>query len=78
MSSTHLFFRLAQVLGIVLGMDFGFSHRIVSFILDLPYSHPQELEADRIGLHLAGCACFRPEAALESVFISNSGISVIG
>jgi metalloendopeptidase OMA1, mitochondrial len=71
MSSAQLFFVLAQALDLVLGIDFGLSRVIMTFLLDLPNSRTQELEADRIGLRLAARACFRPEAAPESVSLAD-------
>ncbi|THH15721.1 hypothetical protein EW146_g4810 [Bondarzewia mesenterica] len=47
----------------------GFGHSVTSivttFIIELPNSRTQELEADTIGLRLAAKACFDPRAAPE-------------
>jgi metalloendopeptidase OMA1, mitochondrial len=67
MSKAQVLFVLAQAMDLVLGIDFGISRLIMTYLLDLPNSRTQELEADRIGLRLAARACFRPEAAPECV-----------
>jgi len=47
----------------VLGLDYGIAKLLTTFLLDLPNSRKQELEADVIGLRLAAKACYDPEAA---------------
>ncbi|KAA1470753.1 hypothetical protein DENSPDRAFT_929073 [Dentipellis sp. KUC8613] len=53
-------------LGILLqaiGVDFGLSGLATTYLLDLPNSRKQELEADTIGLKLSARACFDPRGA---------------
>ncbi|TFY57182.1 hypothetical protein EVG20_g8641 [Dentipellis fragilis] len=53
-------------LGILLqatGVDFGLSGFATTYLLDLPNSRKQELEADTIGLKLSARACFDPRGA---------------
>jgi len=49
----------------VLGLDVGVARVLTTFLLDLPNSRTQELEADAIGLKLSAKACYNPEAAPE-------------
>jgi len=49
----------------VLGLDNGIARLLTTFLLDLPNSRKQELEADVIGLRLSANACYSPEAAPE-------------
>jgi len=47
----------------VLGLDVGIARLFTTFLLDLPNSRKQELEADVIGLRLSAKACYDPDAA---------------
>lgn len=49
----------------VLGLDVGLARLLTTFLLDLPNSRKQELEADVIGLRLSAKACYDPEASPE-------------
>ncbi|KAF9782487.1 hypothetical protein BJ322DRAFT_1111347 [Thelephora terrestris] len=49
----------------VLGLDVGVARFLTTYLLELPNSRTQELEADVIGLRLSAKACYNPEAAPE-------------
>jgi len=61
-SSMKVFLAFATLLE-VLGLDIGVARLLTTFLLDLPNSRKQELEADVIGLKLSAKACYNPEAA---------------
>ncbi|KAG6853501.1 hypothetical protein C0991_003775 [Blastosporella zonata] len=48
-----------------LGLDVGFTQVVQHFLLELPNSRTQELEADKIGLKLMSKACFDPQGAID-------------
>ncbi|KAJ3566741.1 hypothetical protein NP233_g6814 [Leucocoprinus birnbaumii] len=47
------------------GLDYLFTRPLHTFLLELPNSRTQELEADLIGLRLMARACYNPRAAPE-------------
>ncbi|KAJ8514345.1 hypothetical protein ONZ45_g8118 [Pleurotus djamor] len=61
-SSQKVLFVVASVLEL-LGLDFGISRLLTTFLLDLPNSRAQEREADVIGLRLMAKACYDPSAS---------------
>jgi len=63
-SSMKVLLAFATILD-VLGLDVGIARLLTTFLLDLPNSRKQELEADVIGLRLSAKACYNPEAAPE-------------
>jgi len=61
-SSQAVFFAMVLVLQ-AFGLDYGLSNMLNKFLLELPNSRTQELEADLIGLRLMSRACYDPAAA---------------
>ncbi|KAF8885540.1 peptidase family M48-domain-containing protein [Gymnopilus junonius] len=51
------------VIGSMLGFDVGITDFAQKYLLELPNSRKQELEADLIGLRLMSRACYNPEAS---------------
>ncbi|KLO12114.1 hypothetical protein SCHPADRAFT_941515 [Schizopora paradoxa] len=61
-SSVKVLLIVASLLEI-LGLDFGISRLATTFLLELPNSRTQELEADRVGLRMMARACYDPRAS---------------
>jgi metalloendopeptidase OMA1, mitochondrial len=66
-SSAQVGLVISTLLVAVLGIDFGLSRFLQTYLLELPGDRRVELEADAIGLRLMSKACYRPEAAAEYV-----------
>jgi len=61
-SSVKILLVVASLLEI-LGLDFGISRLATTFLLELPNSRLQELEADKVGLRMMAKACYDPRAS---------------
>jgi len=64
LSSQRLLLGVAALLEFI-GLDFGLARVGTTYLLELPNSRSQELEADEIGLRLSSQACYDPQAARD-------------
>jgi metalloendopeptidase OMA1, mitochondrial len=74
-SSAQVGLVISTLLVAVLGIDFGLSRFLQTYLLELPGDRRVELEADAIGLRLMSKACYKPEAAAE--YVSSSFFPVL-
>lgn len=65
LSSQTIKFTLLMVSQFLFGLDFLTGNMLATYLLELPNSRTQEIEADLIGLRLMSRACYDPRAAPE-------------
>jgi len=61
--SSQLVWTAVSIVLQVIGIDWFFANNATTYLLELPNSRTQELEADMIGLRLMSRACYDPGAA---------------